>query len=215
MVKDIFFIRHGETEANKYRIHQSSDEHLTPKGRLQAHHISHYLEGLEIDTLLCSPYVRARETAEVLSRQLGIPFTETESVVEVRRPDHIYGQGYYSLETLRYMWRLYRFQEKPNWNWDGAENMFQLRNRIEDVKKTVASLEGEKIAIVSHDVFMNLFLQHVCREKKLSFARFVRILLLAKKTPNACVIHIQYYPEPPVGMCAWQYIKIIDTNTKH
>jgi 2,3-bisphosphoglycerate-dependent phosphoglycerate mutase len=213
-VKDIFFIRHGETEANKLRIHQSSDECLTPKGKLQAHHISHFLEGQKIDTLLCSTYVRARQTAEIISRALQVPYTEDENFVEVRRPDHIYGQRYYSKETLWYMWRLFRFQETSNWHQDGAENMFALRNRIENVKRTIATSEGDKIAVVTHDVFMNLFFEHVCTDRKLTFVQFVRILLTAKKTPNAAIVHMQYNNNAPKGMCAWQYVRIVDTSVK-
>lgn len=213
-VKNIFLIRHGETEANALHIHQSSDEVLTPKGRLQAHHISHFLEGQKIDTLLCSPYVRARETAEVISRQLRIPYTEDENFVEVRRPDHVYGQRYYSAQTLRYLWRLFLYQENPRWVSDGAENMFALRNRIENVKRTITQCEGNTIAVVTHDVFMNLFLEHVCREKSLTFFQFIRILIMAKKTPNAGVVHLQYLANAPKGVCAWQYVAMVDTNMK-
>ena len=87
-----------------------------------------------------------------------------------------------------------------------------LRNRIADAKRTIAKIEGEHIVIVSHDVFMNLFLQHVCRDKSITLFQFIKVLLLTKKTPNASIIHLQYNPKAPKGMCAWQAIETINRH---
>ncbi len=212
-MKDIFLIRHGETEANKLHMHQSSDEALTSKGRLQAHHAVHFLEEQKIDTLLCSPYVRARQTAEIISRNLHIPYTTNESIVEIKRPDHIYGQGYYSVGTVLYMSRLFLHRENPNWRYDGAENMFMLRNRIEDAKRALIKTDGNRIAVVSHDVFMNLFLEHVCLEKSITLSHFMKVIIMTKKTPNAGIIHLQYNPKVPKGVCSWQLIETINQHT--
>ena len=209
-IKKIYFIRHGETEANKVRVHQSSDESLTPKGRLQAHHVAHLLEREHNDALLCSTYVRARETAEIIGEQLNVPYMTNESVVEIRRPDHLYGQRYYSSQTLFYMIRLFIHRENQNWDHNGAENMFMLRNRIEDAKEAILNIEGEKIAVVTHDLFMNLFLEYICREKKLSLLQYLRILILSKRTPNTGIIHMEFNPQAPKGVCPWQLVEIID-----
>ncbi len=213
-VKKIYFIRHGETEANKMHIHQNADETLTSKGKLQAHHVAHILEGKKIDALLCSPYVRARETAQIISEQLSLPYTTEGSVVEIRRPDHLYGQGYYSWQTLAYMWKLFIHRENPEWEHNGAENMYTLRNRIQDAKNHITQTEGASVAVVSHDLFMNLFLEHICREKKLSLLKFLHVLFMSKKTPNTCIIHVEFNPSAPKGVCAWQLIQIIDPHIK-
>ena len=212
MAKQIFLIRHGETEANKRRIHQNSDEGLTPKGKLQAHHVCHFLEGKKIDTILCSPYVRARQTAEIISQQLGVPYMLSDSLVEIRRPDFVYGQGYYSLHTVLYLWRLFIYREKPSWDYDGAENMFMLRNRIADLKKTIENAPGESIAIVSHDVFINLFLEHACREKRITFRQFVHTILMTKKTPNTGIAHIQFDENTTHKVCPWQFVEYINPS---
>lgn len=206
-MKHLYLIRHGETDANKLRRHQNSDEKLNAKGRVQAHHVAHLLEGKKIDAILCSPYVRARETAEVISAQLQIPYATLESVVEIKRPDYIYGQRYLSFGTMMYMGRLFVHKENPNWRYDGAENMCMLRNRIEDAKHAIAKVDGEHIAVISHDVFMNFFLYYVCRDKSVTLSQFIKILLLTKKTSNATIIHLEYNPKAPKGVCAWQLIE--------
>lgn len=213
-MKHIYLIRHGETEANKARMHQTADEPLTAKGRLQAHHIAHVLAEKKIDVLVCSPYVRARETAHIIGEQVSLPYTTEESLVEVKRPDHLYGQNYYSPQTLFYMWKLFTQREHQKWDYNGAENMFALRNRIKDAKRMLANVEGESIAAVSHDVFMNLFLAHTSTDKKLSFAQFVRVLLMSKKTPNTGIMHFEYDERAPKGVSSWRLIELIQPYPK-
>lgn len=212
--KHIYFVRHGETLANRTHTHQSSDELLSPKGRKQAHRVALLLKTMQIDTLICSTYTRARETAGIIEEVIGLPFSTSASLVEIRRPDHLYGQQYYSLDTLRYFVELFINRENEVWKCDGAENMFALRNRIVDAKNLLIQTEGDTIAVVSHDIFMNLFLAHVCREQKLTFLEFFRILLRTKKTPNTGMMHFTFESEAQKGVCAWQLMEVINPALK-
>lgn len=211
-MKHIYLVRHGETEANKVRIHQSSDESLTPKGEKQARHVGLLLKNKNIDTLITSPYVRARQTAGIISEELGIPFTLDESLVEFKRPNNLYGKGHYSLSSLFYMWRFFWHQEDRNWNDDGAENMFTARNRVVDAQHMLTKLEGENIVVVSHAIFMDMFVELACKEKKLNLFNFAHGLMLSKKTPNTGIIHLYYDERVPKGMCAWQLIEFINPS---
>lgn len=210
MIKHIYFVRHGQTEGNKMRIHQSADECLTSKGRLQAHHVAHVLETKNIEVLLSSPYRRARETAAIISSHIHVPFVVEESVIEIRRPDHLYGQTYYSWDTLIYFLKLFKDREHPRWDFAGAENMFALRNRIEDVKRKIAKMEEQHIVIVSHDVFMNLFLEQVCKQNKLTLKEFLQIIMKVKRTPNTGVIHISFNLNATKGTCPWSLEEFIN-----
>lgn len=80
MVKNmqkIYFTRHGETEWNvKRKICGKVDVSLTALGREQAYELGQkVLTGkLKIDCLLCSPLLRAVETAKIISNTTDIPF---------------------------------------------------------------------------------------------------------------------------------------------
>lgn len=209
-MKHIYLVRHGQTDANKIHMHQSSDESLNAKGQKQARHVGLLLKNKNIDTLICSPYVRARQTAEIISEELAIPFYLDESLVEFKRPNDLYGKGYYSLSSIIYLLQFFLHREDPSWNNDGAENMFTARNRILDAKALFTKVEGENIVVVTHDLFMNMFLELVCKEKKLNLFQFVHGLILSKRTPNTGIIHLYYDERVPKGMCAWQLIEFID-----
>jgi len=69
-----YLIRHGQSEANARRVVQGlRDFRLDDSGRAQAAALGAWLRDKGIETIRCSPLVRARETAEILARELRLP----------------------------------------------------------------------------------------------------------------------------------------------
>lgn len=75
------FIRHGESEHNIKNI-VSSDEkddfHLTQKGREQVDGLAKALSDKDVTVIYSSPFIRTKETAELLAQKIGIP---SESII--------------------------------------------------------------------------------------------------------------------------------------
>jgi probable phosphoglycerate mutase len=70
---EFFLIRHGETDWNvAHRFQGHTDIPLNAAGRLQAARLTERLPALELDLLVSSDLSRARETAEIANRQLGL-----------------------------------------------------------------------------------------------------------------------------------------------
>lgn len=63
----LWLLRHGAAEA--YQRHDA-DRQLTEQGRVQVMQAAESLSAIEFDCVLCSPYVRARQTAELLCSTL-------------------------------------------------------------------------------------------------------------------------------------------------
>ncbi len=212
MPRKVLFIRHGETDANHKRIHQGPDEPLNVRGREQARVVGEWLKTQDIETLASSPFVRARETAEIIGHELGLPFETLHSVVEFCRPNALYGRSHFSLPSLLYILELWLHQTDPNWDYDGAENLFHVRSRIEDAKREVAALSGNTIAIVTHAIFMDMFTEMICADRPLKVSEFIHGLLLAKKTPNTGIIEFAVDELAPNGTCRW-WLKGMFSNT--
>jgi broad specificity phosphatase PhoE len=212
-MKHIYLIRHGQTLANKKWIHQNPDEPLSLLGRKQAEQAALFLKSENIDTLVCSTFTRARETAEILGRGLDLPLTMFDSLVEFRRPNYLYNKSHVTPGSILYIARLFFHRENPVWNDDGAENMFAVRNRVEDAKNLFMELEGERILAVSHAIFMDMFITLACQEKKLTIWEFIGGLLNIKKTPNTGIIHMTYDEKAPPGVCQWQLIEFLDPRS--
>ena len=188
---------------NRKHIHQGIEEPLTQKGEKQAHEVALLLKRKNIDALLCSPYTRARQTAEIIGKELDLPFTIEESVKEFHRPNALYGKSHYTIATLWYVWKLFTHRMDPSWDNDGAENMFAIRNRIQDVKQAIASTEGQRIVVVSHSIFMDMFAQAVCADRALTFKEFFLGLFGAKKIKNTGIIAFQIDDSAPPETCNW------------
>lgn len=214
MSKFVYFVRHGETMANRRSCHQGPDEPLSDNGQGQAKNVSKTLASLKIDTLVCSSYVRARQTAEIIGEELDLPLIPTDTVVEFRRPNKLYGQRHYSLGSFLYVWNLFWHQEDPEWNNDGAENLFQIRNRMESAKNFIEDLPGQRIAVVSHAIFMDMFKEMVCKERDMKLFEFAKGLALTKRIKNTGILAFGVESDQTDGVCNWQFLGNETSTTK-
>ena len=206
--KKIYFVRHGETLANRNHIHQGPSEPLSLKGVAQAEAAGKRFMGLGIDTVISSSFVRARQTAEIIATTLDLPFSMMNEVVEFRRPNSIYGRSHYSIASLAYIFDLFWHQSDPNWNNDGAENLFHIHQRMLSAQRILESLPGQNIVVVTHAIFMDMFAQAVCAERDLKLSEFVKGLVGMKKVPNTGIIEFQVDELAPSGTCKWWLQKI-------
>lgn len=205
-LKRVYFVRHAETLANRKHIHQGPDEVLSEKGRAQAKAVAKTLQAYGIDALASSPFVRARETAEIIGEELDLPHTIIDGVEEFRRPTALYGHSHFSLGSIKYIWSLYWHRADPEWDNDGAENLFQVRNRILEAQDNIAALNGQCVAIVSHAIFIDMFTQMVCADRDLKLREFIHGLLLAKKLDNTGIVAFDVDQNAPGGTCRWWYV---------
>lgn len=77
-MKEIYFIRHGETEWNKLKLGQGSrnDIPLNKNGEKQAKITGKYLDKYRqkdkhFDLILSSPMLRTKKTAEIIAKEIG------------------------------------------------------------------------------------------------------------------------------------------------
>lgn len=71
----IILVRHGESTFNRDGIVQGQTNRsvLTDQGVEQASTIGDWLEGIDISTCICSPLERVKQTADIISRKIGLP----------------------------------------------------------------------------------------------------------------------------------------------
>ncbi len=203
MVKEIYFVRHGETHGNKLRRHQHYDESLSDVGQEQAQAVGSYLARFKPDTIYTSSFTRARQTAEAISEAVGQPYVIVQAVHEVLRPAFLYGKSHYSPATALYLWQLFTHRGDYDWDNDEAENMFNIRNRVYDTKDLLMEEPAERIVVVSHALFIYMFLELVCQERLMSFWQFIKLMIFVKKIPNTTVIKVRFNPDYVVGTCPW------------
>lgn len=141
MAREIWLIRHGETEWSLSGAHTGrTDILLTPQGEEQAEHLRELLAGQHFDIVLTSPLRRARRTCELAGY-------EAEAMVDQNLCEWDYGayEGR-SSEQIR--------QERPDWSLfrDGVpagETLEHVAERAQAVIERIGESTGD-VALFAH-----------------------------------------------------------------
>ena len=79
----IYITRHGQTNWNIERRFQGrTDNKLNENGINQAHEVAEKLANEPLDLIICSPLIRAIQTAEIINKKRGIPILFYETLLE-------------------------------------------------------------------------------------------------------------------------------------
>jgi broad specificity phosphatase PhoE len=85
---DVLLVRHGETDDNAAdRFQGQLDSRLNDRGREQSLALADTLAGEGLRALYSSPLSRARETAEIIGRRLGLQPVFDERLMEANTGD--------------------------------------------------------------------------------------------------------------------------------
>ena len=161
----LYLIRHGENVANltKEFSHRKVDYSLTPKGVLQAQQTGEALKGLEIDAIYASPLRRAAETAAILARAVGLPYTILEELREVNVGD-LEGQpptveAWERHNQVIVAW----FQGQLERGFTGGENGFDLRTRFDRALHLMLDgKDDQNLVVVGHGGQFTFALPQLC-----------------------------------------------------
>jgi len=142
--------RHGEAENNVADIVSSwpekNDWHLTAKGREQVLASAGRLKTAGgVDLIFASDLLRTKETAEILSKELGKEIVFDARLRELGMGEHNGDQtdDYHAAFSSK----LERFQKAP----PGGESLYDARRRmIGFIKELEQKYAGKRILIVSH-----------------------------------------------------------------
>ncbi len=78
------FVRHGQSQANADGIIANGTSPLTDAGIEQARKTGLEVKDLGITTIVCSPYLRAQQTAEMIAGELGVDLAHIKIIDELR-----------------------------------------------------------------------------------------------------------------------------------
>lgn len=166
----LYFVRHAESEANEKEILGSRMPFpLSETGRTQAAAVAEsFLADHSPDMVVCSPLIRARQTAEafteaIAARGFSIPLVEREEITEQQLGRYA-GLSYKELETAEG----YVHDRGARWDWvpeGGGESYAMIAERLKPFFNWLDSREEDEILVVTHAVTMRLI--RACLENSL------------------------------------------------
>ena len=155
----LILVRHGESEGNRdRRFTSSATVPLTVLGREQARVAARRIKAqFQLELVIASPFVRARQTAEIIASELALS-TEIDDDFHEQSLGELAGQSYDAMrEHPEY--DLLRYWE---WRAPAGESLQEVRERTGPALDRIAAKSaGRQIIIVSHGGVMASLWAHV------------------------------------------------------
>ena len=199
----VYFVRHGESEANRKRVEQGAHGLLSLRGRLQAEFAGKRFKHIPVDALVSSPFERARQTAEIINQNLHKNIIFSNLFIERMPPSILIGKELDDPQVLE------SYSTKKD-----KEHFEKFKERAETAIDYLLSLKQEKILVVTHGGFLRMIVSAMIFGEELTFNEYVKILY-SLKIKNTGITICEYF-EPskkkniPIKHTGWKIIALND-----
>jgi broad specificity phosphatase PhoE len=156
-------MRHGESEGNRERVFTRTPEvPITETGREQARAAAEWIAArYRPARIVCSPFRRARQTAEIVAGVLDAPL-EVEPDLRERSYGELAGLPYSAARSLA------TYDPAVYWEWcppGGGETLVEVAARAGPVlDRIVRTGPDHDVVVVSHGAVMIALLRHLTGE---------------------------------------------------
>lgn len=143
-MKKIYFVRHGESQANVDNVVAGSEYEtpLTDRGREQARQAGKLLKDKKIELVICSPLERTRDTAAIIVEEIG--YDPDKIRIDSNFIERKAGP-YDGTPHKQYHEDIRSGNLKP-----GGETTEELFNRTKKAVESLRDLPEQVILVVSH-----------------------------------------------------------------
>lgn len=208
---EVYFVRHGETDGNVAKRHQHLETEINEEGKRQVTTAAYHIADLKPTHIITSTQLRAVQSARIIASYTEGVIPETyPAFEELKAPRWLVGHRFVGLTTFIYVWR---------WFWgkyiDGGETYREFLSRIMAARTHLESLPDDaRVIVVSHAVFTNIFLEHLCSDKPMSLRRAALRFWHILRIRNASMVHLRYEKLTKPGTCGWHFVEAIEVTDK-
>lgn len=151
----LFLVRHAEGENSKSNW-QSPNTPLSPQGIKQVAALVATKRFSTVDRIFSSNLARARQTADIIAKDLNKPVEENVDIREREQSSQIYGLDRTDPIAERYVKALQENTNDWNYKWDNEEeSKNEVRSRAINFKKYLElNFSGDNILVISHENFL-------------------------------------------------------------
>lgn len=154
----IYFVRHGETDFNAQQLHQHQEVALSERGLLQAKSIAKRICQYPIERIIASPFLRTKQTAEVIQKETNLPLEYNQVFTELRSPSEVHGKHH--SDPIVQQFREMRSQHvgDPSWHYSDEENFYDMAARAKQALTFLTQQPEKHILVVTHGGIMRMML---------------------------------------------------------
>ncbi len=159
----LYFVRHGQSEANVQMIisNRNLPHPLTELGQQQAVTLAQSLSRVPLAAFYASPIMRAKQTAQIVAANIGLPFEIADAL---REPDCGIMEGRSDEEAwaehnrVMHDWLLH---QKFDSYIEGGESFGDLRTRFVPFVERIVAVHGDtdhNVLLITHGSLLYLML---------------------------------------------------------
>jgi broad specificity phosphatase PhoE len=194
---EVYLVRHGQTNGNIGHRHQHTSTHLNERGQAQARTVADTIAALNPTHLITSTHVRAMETARVIAGVTNLLPETYPAFEELHQSRSMVGERLVGVHALTYM--LAWFVGVPAASRHDGEMYAAFVVRLAAARRHLEELPPDaRVVIVSHSVFINFFVEHMVRPKRMNVVRAVVRLVHILTLKNTSITHV-HYEKPASG----------------
>lgn len=204
--KTVYFVRHGQSADNASPVFQSPDSPLTDKGRAQAAQVAERVAHLSFETLISSPFQRAKETAVVITQVTDMQPVYSDLFVERMKPMRINGKSHAD-EDASAVWRAWEDSlYTPGMRVEDGENFDDLMARADAALDFLKDRPEESLLVVTHGYFLRTIVARVLFGDLLTGESFKRFQKRASmENTGLTVLRYQHKSEEDTLWRLWIY----------
>ncbi len=165
----VYLVRHGQSLGNEGGVFQPADTPLSSLGKKQAKTLAGRFKGILFDVIYTSPLARARQTSEIISKEVGRPIEVWEDIQETRNPKEVVALSRSSPKAKRIKRLIRQNYHKGDWRYSDEETFNELNERG---KKIITHLlkhhRGQNVLVVSHAGMIKMILARMIFENSLT-----------------------------------------------
>lgn len=165
-ITKIFFVRHGQTKANKEGlIFGQWDLSLNKEGVKQAKQTAQKLTSPPtFDYIISSPLKRAKQTAKIISKKLKLKKIIIDKNLIEKSEGNWQKKNYWEirkLDPLNYKrWLIDPIRKKP----PGGESILELNKRVKKFQRKILNkYNGKNIIVVTHSGPIKVFILNLLK----------------------------------------------------
>ena len=203
---EVYLVRHGQTDGNVGRRHQHTSTKLNEAGKAQATAVAEIIRTINPTHLITSTNVRAIETARRIAETTDLIPETYPAFEELHQPRSMVGERLTGLHALSYMGLWFLGSRTASMH-DG-ETYAAFVSRLARARTHLEELPPHaRVVIVSHSVFINFFVEHMVRPKRMGLIRAVGCLFRILTLKNSSITHTRYKrPEADSHKTGWHLV---------
>ena len=199
---NVYFVRHGESDANAGGAYQGQNTPLSNKGAEQAEKAAERFTRIPVDVVVTSEFPRAIKTGEAIAKKSG-------AIIE--KPVKFFGEREHPPEALGLLtnspeykhirkeaWRLF----EDNKRYSTEENFDDLCTRADIAISFLENKKEDNIVVVSHGNFLRFLVSRMCYGESLTPKIFIKFMHFARVS-NTGITHLELTRENNWLMYQW------------